>query len=335
MKTLEFKNKDTMHAIGLGTWKAKGNEVKKAVKDALKAGMRHIDTAAAYGNEKEIGEALAEVFAEGNIMREDVFITSKLWNDAHKEGYVIPAIEKSLKNLQLEYLDLYLVHWPVAFKPGVNQPSKPSDYLSLEEVPLIETWKQMEKIKEDGYARHIGVSNFSKEKLEDLIKKAKIKPEMNQIELHPLLQQDKLIAFCKSQDIFVTAYSPLGSGDRSHDMKGEDEPNLLELAEIKEIAKRHNASAGQILINWHNQRGCAAIPKSTSKDHIQENFKAANIELSKADMDKISLLDRHYRFITGAFFEEESKGYTDIYDEKNALIDGIKNIGGKIKNAIN
>lgn len=331
MKTLEFKNKDTVHAIGLGTWKSKGNDVKKAVKDALNAGMRHIDTAAAYGNEKEIGEALTEIFAEGKIMREDVFITSKLWNDAHQEGYVIPAIEKSLKNLQLDYLDLYLVHWPVAFKPGVNQPSKPSDYLSLEEVPLIETWKQMEKIKEDGYARHIGVSNFSKQKLEDLISKAKIKPEMNQIELHPLLQQEDLLEYCKSQEIFVTAYSPLGSGDRSEEMKGEDEPNLLEIKEIKDIAKKQNASVGQVLISWHTQRGCAAIPKSTSKEHIQENFKAARIELSKEDMRKINLLDRHYRFITGAFFEEKSKGYTDIYDEKNALIDGIKNVAGKIK----
>jgi len=334
MKTLEFKNKDTVHAIGLGTWKSKGNDVKKAVKDALNAGMRHIDTAAAYGNEKEIGEALAEIFAEGRIMREDVFITSKLWNDAHKEGYVIPAIEKSLKNLQLDYLDLYLIHWPVAFKPGVNQPTKPSDYLSLEEVPLIETWKQMENIKENGYARHIGVSNFSRKKLEDLLSKAKIKPEMNQIELHPLLQQEDLVEYCKSQDIFVTAYSPLGSGDRSDNMKGENEPNLLELKEIQEIAKNHNASAGQVLINWHNQRGCAAIPKSTSEDHIQENFKAARIELSEADMRKIALLDRHHRFITGEFFEEESKGYTDIYDEKNVIVDGIKKVAGKIKDAL-
>merc|ERR1711974_396529 len=135
-------NGDTMHAIGLGTWKATGNDVKKAVKEALYAGYRHIDTAAVYGNEEEIGEALSEVFAEGNIMREDVFITSKLWNDAHQEGQVIPAIEDSLKKLKLDYLDLYLVHWPVAFRPGVGFPEKTSDYLSPEEAPIIETWKQ-------------------------------------------------------------------------------------------------------------------------------------------------------------------------------------------------
>ena len=142
MKTLKFENGDTMHCIGLGTWKATGNEIKQAIKDALHAGYRHIDTAAVYGNEEEIGEALAEVFAEGKIFREDVFITSKLWNNAHEEGYVLPALTESLKKLQLDYLDLYLIHWPVAFRSNVGFPSTPSDYLSLEEVPIIETWKQ-------------------------------------------------------------------------------------------------------------------------------------------------------------------------------------------------
>lgn len=323
MKTIQFDNKDKMHTIGLGTWKAQGNEVKKAIKNALELGVRHIDTAAAYDNEKEIGEALAEIFAEGKIRREDVFITSKLWNNAHRDGQVLQALQKSLNNLQLEYLDLYLIHWPVAFKAGVARPSKPSDYLSLEEVPIIETWRKMEEAKESRMARHIGVANFSKEKLQDLVSKATIKPEMNQVELHPLLQQDELIAYCKSENIFVTGYSPLGSGDRSDEMKGQDEPNLLELKEIVAIARKHNASVGQVLINWHTQRGTAVIPKSTNKEHIKENFLAAHIELDKQDMKDIALLDRHYRFITGAFFEEPSKGYNDVYDEKNVIVDGV------------
>ena len=206
MKTLKFNNGDTMHSIGLGTWKATGNEVKNAVKEALYAGYRHIDTAAVYGNESEIGEALSEVFNEGKILREDVFITSKLWNDSHQEGYVLPALTDSLKKLQLDYLDLYLVHWPVAFKPGVDFPQSPSDYLSMEEVPIIETWKQMETAKERGYAKHIGVSNFSKKKLQDLVSKASVKPEMNQVELHPLLQQKELLEYCNSEGIKLTAY---------------------------------------------------------------------------------------------------------------------------------
>lgn len=315
MKTLTFKNKDSMHAIGLGTWKAKGNEVKQAVKDALYAGVRHIDTAAVYDNEKEIGEALAEVFAEGNIHREDVFITSKLWNNAHKEGYVIPALQDSLKKLQLDYLDLYLIHWPVAFKPGVSFPQKQDDYLSREEVPLMETWKQMEAVKENGYARHIGVSNFSKQKLMDVVEKATHTPEMNQVELHPLLQQNELLAYCNEQDIKLTAYSPLGSGDRAPEMKGEDEPNLFEIDTIKEIAKKRNATPAQVLISWHAHRGTAVIPKSTSAVHIKANFRAADVALTDEDMDKIAKLDKNYRFITGKFFEAPEKGYVNIYDE--------------------
>ena len=331
MKTLKFDNNDTMHAIGVGTWKAKGNKVKQAVKDALYAGDRHIDTAAVYGNETEIGEALAEVLAEGKIDRDDVFITSKLWNDAHKEGQVIPALQQSLDRLQLDYLDLYLIHWPVAFKSGVGFPQKPSDYYSLEEVPIIETWKQMEQVKKNGMARHIGVSNFSDVKLKDLVDKASIKPEMNQVEMHPLLQQDDLVAYCKSENIFLTAYSPLGSGDRSAEMKGDNEPNLLEIPQINEIARKHNASVGQVLIAWHCHRGTAVTPKSTSTEHIEENFKAAKLELDTSDMKTIAGLDECRRFITGEFFEEASKGYTDIYDEKSPIIGGIKDGISKIK----
>lgn len=304
-----------MHAIGLGTWKANGKDVKKAVKDAIHAGFRHIDTATNYGNEAEIGEALAEIFEEGVIMREDLFITSKLWNDSHAEGQVIPALQESLKKLRLDYLDLYLIHWPVAFKNGIDFPKKPSDYLTPEEAPIIETWKQMEKAKTDGMAKHIGVSNFSEKKLKDLVSKATIKPEMNQIELHPLLQQRALLDYCNSEEILVTAYSPLGSGDRSAQMKGENEPNLLEIDELNRIAKKNAASVAQVLISWHNQRGCAAIPKSTSKEHIKSNFQAASVSLDKDDMKAIEKLDKHYRFITGKFFEEPEKGYRNIYDE--------------------
>src|SRR5690554_166509 len=315
MKTLKFSNGDTIHAIGLGTWKSTGNELKKAIKDAIYAGYRHIDTATNYGNEAIIGEALAEIFAEGKIYREDVFITSKLWNDSHAEGQVIPALQDSLKKLQLDYLDLYLIHWPVAFRNGVEFPKKPSDYLTLEEAPLIETWKQMEEAKKNGLAKHIGVSNFSVKKLKDLISKATIKPEMNQVELHPLLQQNDLLEYCKSENILLTAYSSLGSGDRISAMKAEDEPNMFDIDVLKEIAKDRSATVPQVLIAWHNHRGCAAIPKSTTKDHIISNFKSADVELRDSDMEKIAKLDRHYRYINGKFFEEESKGYVNLYDE--------------------
>ncbi|QNJ98893.1 aldo/keto reductase [Constantimarinum furrinae] len=315
MKLLKFNNGDTFHGIGLGTWKATGNEVKNAVKEALYAGYRHIDTASVYGNEETIGEALSEVFSEGNIFREDVFITSKLWNDAHRESEVIPALQDSLQKLKLDYLDLYLVHWPVAFKHGTNFPKTPSDYLSLEEVPIIETWKKMEEAKNNRLARHIGVSNFSKQKLADLLSKATLAPEMNQVELHPLLQQKELLKYCKDHNILLTAYSPLGSGDRQSQMKADDEPSLMELQEIAEIAKKHNRIPAQVLIAWHLHRGTAVIPKSTTKEHIIANFKAADIELDNDDMSKIASLDKNYRFITGKFFEAPEKGYENIYDE--------------------
>ncbi|WP_203295871.1 aldo/keto reductase [Luteirhabdus pelagi] len=315
MKTLKFDNKDSMHALGLGTWKAKGNDVKQAVKDALYAGYRHIDTAAVYGNEKEIGEALKEVFDEGEILREDVFVTSKLWNDAHQEGQVIPALQDSLKKLNLEYLDLYLMHWPVAFKQGVGFPEKTSDFVSLEEAPLTETWKQMEEAKKSGYARHIGVSNFSKEKLKDLVEKADSKPEMNQVEMHPYLQQKSLYDYCKSEGIHITGYSPLGSTDRSEEMKSGDEPSLTDIEEINTLAKKHSATPHQVLLAWHLNRGNAVIPKSTSKNHIKSNFIAAGIELDEDDMKTISNLNKNYRFITGKFFECPEKGYENIYDE--------------------
>src|SRR5690606_15505778 len=314
MKILQFRNGDEMHAIGLGTWKANGKELKKAVKDAIYAGYRHIDTATNYENEETIGEALAEIFAEGKIFREDIFITSKLWNDSHGEGQVIPAIEESLKKLRLNYLDLYLIHWPVAFRYGVKSPKTPDDYLSPEEAPLSETWKQMEKALELGLTKHIGVSNFSIKKLQNLIDKCNVIPEMNQVEMHPLLPQNELLDFCRENEILMTAYSPLGSGDRAKSMKAGDEPNMLDLDVIKNIAKKHNALPAQILISWHTNRGCAAIPKSVTKEHILSNFQAADVELDENDMKAISEIKERYRYITGKFFEEPSKGYTNLYD---------------------
>ena len=241
MKTLQFRNGDTMPAIGLGTWKAKGEEVKNAVKAAIQSGYRHIDTAAIYGNEEAIGEALQEVFSEGSVKREDLFITSKLWNDAHHPENVIPALKDSLQKLKLEYLDLYLIHWPIAFKSGVPMPEGPSDFVPLSEVPLEATWQKMEEAKEQGWAKHVGVSNFSQKKLNDLLPKVKEAPEINQVELHPLLQQKELKAFCDENNIHLTAYSPLGSGDRSEQMKADNEPNLFDIPEIKNIAEKHDA----------------------------------------------------------------------------------------------
>lgn len=315
MKTLKFKNGEELDCIGLGTWKSAKGKVEEAVYNALKSGYTHIDCALVYGNEAEVGNGIKKALNEGVLTRDDLWVTSKLWNNAHKKEDVQPALEQSLKDLQLDYLDLYLIHWPVAFRPEVTGfPEGDDDYLSLDEVPIIETWNAMLEAKRQGLVKHVGVSNFSQKKLKDLIDKTDDIPEMNQVELHPMLQQDNLLEFCHAHDIHLTAYSPLGSGDRQAQMKADDEPDMLGNETINNIAEKHNCSPAQVLIAFHLHRNTAVIPKSTNAGRIKENLESASLKFDEDDLQSLKSLDRHYRFVNGKFFENNSK-YSNIYDE--------------------
>lgn len=315
MKTLKCRNGETLDAIGLGTWKSEPGKVEDAVYTALKSGYTHIDCALVYGNEAEVGKALNKALSEGILTREDLWVTSKLWNNAHRKEDVIPALHQTLEDLKLDYLDLYLMHWPIAFRSGLEGfPESDDDFLSLDEVPLIETWNAMLNAKDQGLVKHLGVSNFSVEKLKGLIEQTDDIPEMNQVELHPFLQQEELLEFCQSKNIHLTAYSPLGSGDRSDRLKADDEPSLLANEAINQIAKKHDCSSAQILIAFHLHRNTAVIPKSTNPGRIKENLESANIKLDREDMKTLKDLDRHYRYVNAKFFENNSK-YSNIFDD--------------------
>lgn len=316
MKTITLNSGAMMPVLGLGTWKSKPGEVYDAILEALKIGYRHIDCAKIYGNEAEIGAAFTAAFEQGIVERSDLWVTSKLWCNAHETSAVVPALQQTLKDLCLDYLDLYLVHWPVAFTAPIA-PKKADEYIALEDLPIIETWKGMEAAKEAGLARSIGVSNFSVLKLRDLVSKATIKPAINQVELHPYLQQNALLDYCNQESITLTAYSPLGTSAAADKVAGETLTTLRDNPTIQSIATKHSCTTAQVLIQWAIERGTTVIPKSVNPERLKQNFESINIALDTEDMAAIAKLDVHFRFVDGTFWTMEGSPYTlaNLWDE--------------------
>eukprot|EP01085_Mycamoeba_gemmipara_P002808 Mycagemm_TRINITY_DN11687_c0_g1::TRINITY_DN11687_c0_g1_i1::g.2808::m.2808 type:complete len:323 gc:universal TRINITY_DN11687_c0_g1_i1:978-10(-) len=298
--TLRAGNK--MPVLGLGTWKSSPGEVEAAVSAAIDVGYRHIDCAWIYGNQKEVGTAVKKAVAAGKVKREELFIVSKLWNAHHHPELARQNIKESLDDLGLDYLDLYLIHWPVAFAPNQGNFPKDANDRVLWDNPSLNlkmVWGAMEEFQKAGKARAIGVSNFTIAQMEEISQFASVPISVNQVELTPYFVRNKLSTYCASKGIILTAFSPLGSPDRPAGLVPEHakEKNLLEDPRVKEIAKRHGKSVAQVLIRYHIDKGRTVIPKSAKKERLTENYEALKFVLPASDIAALDAMDENLRMV--------------------------------------
>ncbi|ASV69639.1 aldo/keto reductase [Cytobacillus sp. FSL W7-1323] len=263
MNTITLNNGVEMPQLGFGVWQVQNEEATAAVQTAIEVGYRSIDTAMIYQNEEGVGKAIKNA----GIAREDLFITTKVWNTDQGYEQTLKAFDESLEKLGLDYVDLYLVHWPT---PQFDT--------------YVDTYKALEKLYKDGRVKAIGVCNFHIEHLERILNECSVKPVLNQVECHPYLSQNELKEFCKKHDIYVEAWSPLQQG-------GE----VLQLDSIKEIANSVGKTPAQVVLRWHLQNDTIVIPKSVTPSRIKENFDVFDFELSQAQMETINKLNRNER----------------------------------------
>lgn len=308
-------------SVGLGTFgsdKYTPEQVSEAVFGAIESGYRLIDCAAVYQNEDKIGEVLKRVFAETEIKREELFITSKVWNDMHGEGDVLRSCEKSLKDLQLDCIDLYFVHWPFPnyHAPGCDGDSRNPDSrpFSLEE--FMSTWRQCEELVEKGMVRYIGMSNMTIPKLEAVLPLCKIQPAALEMECHPSFQQPELFEYAISHGIQPIGYCPIGSPSRPERDRTSGDVADTQMPEIVEIAEAHGVHPAIICLKWAVQRGQIPIPFSVKRPQYLSNLKCVTEDmLTEAEMKKIEQADKFCRLIKGqVFLWEGAKGWEDLWD---------------------
>ncbi|MEM6777138.1 MAG: aldo/keto reductase [Planctomycetota bacterium] len=314
-----------MPSVGFGLWKVDRPLAADAVANAIEAGYRHFDAACDYGNEAQVGEGLASAMERGFVAREDLWITSKLWNTFHRGEHVRMALMRSLEDLRLDFLDLYLIHFPISLKfvpmetryppewfhdPDAGEPAMIED-----PVPILETWQAMQELQTEGLVREIGVCNFGTSLLRDLMASASAPPAVLQIEAHPYLTQERLLRFCRESKIAVTAFSPLGAQSYFELSMAEADEAVLEQSIVRDIAANYSRTPAQVVLRWGVQRGTAIVPKTIRRERMVENISLFDFELTSQEMDAISALDRQRRFNDpGDFAESAFNTFFPIYE---------------------